>query len=195
LGRIRANTVLLNWFDHPEEAEPERRSRYGRNLRTALTHHCNVIMLTAGEAQFQRVEAMAETERCIDVWCLDDSSGHLMLMLAYLMTRNDPWKDAEIRLLLVAENSPEQTLNSAREMLEEFRISAEPVVVDAADSAAVHRHSAGAAVVFLPFSLRDDTPVSRAGEDLDTLLEGLPLTALVLAAEGVDLAADTDTDD
>ena len=208
LGRIRPNTVMLNWFDQTPSpgsagsaasAEPTdakdriRRMRYGRNLRTALLHRCNVVMLVATDAQVARIEALAPDERVIDVWYQDDPTGHLMLMLAYLMTRNEPWLDAGIRLLVSAgRRGEEPVLAEAREMLEEIRISADPVIVDAADADTITRMSGDSAAVLLPFGLRPQGPVLRQGGAIEDLLEGLPLTALVLAAEGVDLEADTE---
>lgn len=194
MGRIRVNTVLLNWFGHPGRADDAKRTAYGRNLRTALLHHCNVIMLAAEEKHFSRLDDLEAGERHIDVWYRDDATGHLMLMLAYLMTRNDPWKDAAIRLFVEQRDgrSPGKEAEKAREMLDEMRIAAEPQVVARFDAETLHGRSGESGAVFLPFHLGAGGPVSPWGGDIEPLLEGMPLTALVLAAKGVDLEADTE---
>ncbi len=116
-----------------------------------------------------------------------------MLMLAYLMTRNEPWLDARIRLLVsTGTRKKEQALEAVHAMLDEIRIEAEPVLVEGSDAATIRRTSADSAAVFVPFGLRPKGPVSRLGGSIEELLDGLPLTALVLAAEGVDLEADTE---
>lgn len=194
LGRIRANTVMLNWFDRPDRADESAMVSYGSNLRIALAHQCNVIILAGGSEQFERIGELEPEERAIDVWYGENPTGHLMLMLAYLMTRNDPWKDAPIRLFTDAQlkDGERRTLESVKEMLDEFRIAADPHVVERCDAETVKRHSLRSALVFLPFRLQPDGPSGPFGGDLRELLDGLPLTALTLAAKGVDLEADTE---
>ena len=193
LGRIRPNTVMLNWFDRPEQTEHAKLVRYERNLRTALLHHCNVIILAATGPQIERIRTLPPEARTIDVWFQKDPTGHLMLMLAYLMTRNEPWLDAPIRLLVsTGTRKEDQALDAAHAMLDEIRIQAEPVIVAGSDAATIRRTSADSAAVFVPFGLRPKGPVSRLGGSIEELIDGLPLTALVLAAEGVDLEADTE---
>lgn len=197
IGRLRANTVLLNWFDYPDLADEAAMATYGHNLRTALLHRCDVIMLAAEAGHLSRIEEIEPDERFIDVWFRDDATGHLMLMLAYLMTRNDPWKDAPIRLFVEtqAERTREAELGRTREMLEDMRMTAEPNVVDSFDADTLHEHSSGSGAVFLPFHLQAGGPVSPWGGVIGTLLEDMPLTALVLASKGVDLEADTEEEE
>lgn len=194
IGGIGANTVLLHWFDRPGKASEADMAAYGSNLRIALSHNCNVIILCATGKQIGRIEDMEPQARDIDVWYRDDPTGQLMLMLAYLMTRNDPWKDSTIRLFVESrgEGGERRTMRTVREMLEEFRIAAEPRIVESRDADTIRRNSAQAAALFLPFAMQPAGPTGPSGERLEELLEGLPLTALVLAAEGVDLEADTE---
>lgn len=194
MGRIGANTVLLNWFDHPQWADKRARLSYGGNLQTALAHRCNVIVLSARANDFTRIEQLPADQRYIDVWYRDDPTGELMLMLGYLMTRNDPWKDAPLRLLVEAAGRPEdELLDEVRAKLDDIRIAAQPIIVERFNIDAVRDYSARSGAVFLPFELRGSGFISPFGGDLEKQLDQLPLTALVLAADGVNLDADTDT--
>lgn len=196
MGRVNANTVLLNWFDHPRWADKKARLAYGQNLRTALAYDCNIVILSAKADHFTRIERFKPEERRIDVWYRDDATGHLMLMLAYLMTRNDPWKDAPLRLLVAAAGrDPATVLAEVEARLDDIRINAQPVIVECFDVGAVRTHSNASAAVFLPFELRGSGFISPFGEDLEEQLATLPLTALVLAAGGVVLEADTDVEE
>jgi hypothetical protein len=71
--------------------------------------------------------------------------------------------------------------------LEEARIEAEPVVVESADVDRIVAHSQDAALVFLPFRLHGDELFNPFGGPLDALTLRLPVVALVLAAEDIEL--------
>ena len=48
IGPLRANTVLLNWFEQLPKSDPESSERrYGRNLRTAFRLGKNIVVLDA----------------------------------------------------------------------------------------------------------------------------------------------------
>ncbi len=194
VGPVRANTVLLNWFDRtpgPEDAPGLR--AYSRYVGMAQRLGCHVIVLEATSADMAAFEATAPgDDRRIDVWHLDDAGGPLMLLLAYLMTRTPDWEGASIRLLAAAEEGrPRAEAQAALErMVEEARIEAEVLVVDAAEAADVARHSAEATLVFLPFHLSAETPVGPFGATLEELLDHLGLTALVLPSQETDLDAE-----
>ena len=187
LGTVRANTVLLNWFDrgHADDA-PGLRS-YGHYLRLALRFGCNVVILAAGSQDFAFVEGIRPGNHLIDVWYRHNATGRLMLLLAYLMTRSDQWDGARIRLFAPAtkDKSREEALEELKGMLEDVRIDAEPEIVDDAGPHSIIRHSADSSVVFLPFRLGDEGPTSVSDGPLGELAEGLGITALVLAAQDI----------
>jgi hypothetical protein len=114
-----------------------------------------------------------------------------MLILAYLMTRGDEWGEARIRVLAAGqEKESEEKEESLQRTLEEARIEAQPQEVENYDSAAVAEHSADAALVFFPFRLRGDQFLDPSGGPVEELLSRLPIVALVLAAEDIDLDAE-----
>jgi amino acid transporter len=192
LGPVRANTFLLNWFDERKgESDPLRLRNFGRRLRMGLRFGCNLLVLSASAADFEAIRESRRGDRRIDVWHRDNATGSLSLLLAYLMTRTEPWHDARIRWLapLPRKGTREEVLAEMGQKLEEVRIAADVEVVEADDPAAVVRHSADSSVVFLPMTLTDDGPSCVYGPP-EELLPGLGLASLVLAAEDIALESE-----
>ncbi|GJM22898.1 MAG: Na-K-Cl cotransporter [Planctomycetota bacterium] len=192
IGGIEPNMVLLNWFDGtplPEGSFGMR--RYGRPLRTALRHGCHVVVLEATTEEMAHFFRTKPNKRRIDVWYSDDASGHLLLMLAYLMTRTDDWEEATLRVLIERgeRESDAEALEGLQRKLDDVRIRAKPQVVAKLDHDLVVRHSADATVVLMPFVLRDECPTTSFDCSLDELVEDLPITGFVAAAEDIDLEA------
>jgi hypothetical protein len=114
-----------------------------------------------------------------------------MLLLAYLMTRCDAWEESKIRVMAPCLNHrQDKTKKQLQQKLEEVRIDAEPEVLSGVSADVIATHSADAALVFLPFRLSGNKPICPFGKSIDQILEQLPITALVLAAEDIDLDAE-----
>ncbi len=193
IGPLHANTVLLNWInDNPDSPEHYMAAVYGRSLREAYRFGCNLIIMDATSAEWNDLTEIPAGKRRIDVWWQDDATGNLMLLLAYLITRNEEWEGAAIRLLAVRDDSHVEipTEETLQQRLEEVRIEAVPLVVDNSDADTVIETSRDASLVFLPFRLRDLTSISAFGSSPEDLFSQLPLTALVLAAETIELDAE-----
>jgi amino acid transporter len=192
LGPVRANTVLINWFDRRKgDTDPVRMRNFGRRLRLGLRFSCNLVVLSASASDFEAVQRTKRGDRVIDVWHRDNATGKLSLLLAYLMTRSEPWEDARIRLLVpqTKDTSRENALAELERMLDEVRIAADVEIVDVKDSRTIVGQSAGSSVVFLPMALSDEGPTTVYGTPEDLLPE-LGLTALVLAAQDITLDAE-----
>lgn len=189
LGPVRANTVLINWSGGGDGDDAQRR-RFGERLRSGLRHGCNVVVLNAQAADFEKLARSKPRQRRIDVWYRDNASGRMMLMLAYLMTRTESWKEARIRLHAVAGAHGDAEALEARllAMLEDVRIAADVEIVAEAGSRAVVEHSLDAGVVLLPITVTADGARAIYG-DLDEMLPALGLTALVVASQDIELDA------
>ncbi len=189
-GALRANTVLLNWAGPDTGLDARAFADYGRYLRAAVHSGCNVLLLDATAADFERMAASDAKERRIDVWWpADDDTARLALLLAYLMTRTAAWEDASLRLLAavpkgVAKDAYTATLT---QRLDDFRIVAKVVLADSCGAEAIVRHSRDATLVFVPFRVQAEGPVAHDGSPLAPLLAPLPITALVLGGEDIDL--------
>jgi len=192
IGPLKANTILFNWLEqlHPGVLGLKEAS-YTRSLWTAFRLGCNIVVLDASEEEWNRVKSVPSEERRIDVWWWDDPTSDLMLLLAYLITRNDGWEDANLRVLATPyEKKSEKSTEELRKILEEVRISAEPEVVPKATAESIMKYSADATLVFLPFRLKRNQLTDAFGNPVEELLPHLPMTAMVLAAEDIDLDAE-----
>jgi hypothetical protein len=159
-------------------------------LRLALRYGCNLVLLAAGPGGLERVEESKARERRIDVWHRDNATGRLMLLLAYLMTRTETWKDARIRVVGLAdpEVAAETTGQEIERLLREARIPAEAIVVDACDEATLVGRSGDASMIFLPLRISEKGASLAVGETpIDGLASKLPAAALVLAAQDISL--------
>jgi len=191
VGPLKVNTILLNWLDQLHKGILGE-MRYGRNLRSAFRFGSNIVILEADEEKWSALEKIPPQNRCIDVWWLDDPTSHLMLLFAYLMTRSPSWDEAKIRVMAPGSGTDEeQALEKLKETLREVRIEAEPVVLKAVDEQSILAQSADSTVVFFPFRFRGNQLVSSIREiDLNDLISGLPVVALVLASKDIELDAE-----
>jgi amino acid transporter len=190
LGPVRANTVLLDWegLTHAEKTGVP--GDGASRSRLALRYGCNLVLLAAASGDLERVEETRARERRIDVWHRDNATGRLMLLLAYLMTRTETWKDASIRVVSPADPDvgAEATRHEIERLLREGRIPAEAIVVDACDEATLVGRSGEASMIFLPLRISDGIASLAMGEmPIDELVSKLPAAALVLAAEDISL--------
>ena len=192
IGPLKVNTILLNWFEHePTAKRGIREILYGRRIKTAFRLGSHIIVLKTDEEEWERLKATPGQERRIDVWWWDDASSHLMLLLAYLTTRNKDWQGASIRVLAPSFDHPtEDTMADFRQKLENVRINAEPEMVFNAKPSNVIGYAKGTSLVFLPFRLKGNQPVDPFDRPVEQILTALPLTALVLAAEDIELEAE-----
>jgi len=163
----------------------------GKNLRWTHFYGCNIIILDAKTDKWAALEKTDDSARYIDVWWWDDATSRLMLLIAYLMTRHEEWREAKIRLLS-ADYSKEadRSVESLKAMLEEVRIEAEPEIVQDVSTNTIAEYSSDSSVVFLPFRIRDNQVVDPLGNPIENTLFLLPVVAMVMAAEDIDLDAE-----
>jgi len=195
-GNIRANMVLLNRVDQIHELEEnEAQIRYGRELQEAIRLRCNVVVFDAEAAEWSRVESLPAADLRIDIWWWGERTSHLMLLLAYLMTRSERWRGAKIKVLVPSSReAAEKSLDRVRQMLQDVRINAEPEVLFDVNADRVVKHSETAGLVFFPLRFRELHLLTPLGDQvgLKTLVQRLPIVALTLAAEDIDLSAGPD---
>ena len=195
VGPFHVNTVVANWPE-PRAAfyRPLGLDTFGQSVSLAFRLGCNLLLLDADAKEWESLEPISGDDRVIDVWWEDSSSGQLMLLLAYLMTRSDEWKGARIRLL-----GPHEVVDSAgphgkvlRDRVEEIRIEAEVIATPDQDERTVVGMSGSSSMVFLPFRIHGGRFYSPFGWEIGPALARLPIVVLALAAEDVGLEADPD---
>jgi len=192
IGPLKANTILLNWFEHqPTDHTGIRQILYGRRIKMAFRLGCNIIVLVSNDDKWKKLKSATPEERRIDVWWWDDATSHLMLLLAYLTTRNEDWQAAKIRVLAPSIDHPsEKAMQDFRQKLEDARIEAETEIVFNANMSNIIAYSQDASLVFLPFRLKGNQPLDPFDNPVEHILSKLPITALVLAAKDIELEAE-----
>ena len=195
IGPLRANTILLNHNSFSLEKFLSRNMKtYGKILRMALRLDYNLIIFDTEEQKWQSMYDQPEDQRQIDIWYERGPNGSLMLLLGYLMTRDSFWSSARLRVLLpIEDNNPQATEEALVEELDQFRIVAEAVIVEDQDSETIIAHSKSSSLVFLPVILREGKIFDGSGAKITHLLQHLPIVAMVLAAQDIQLDAEPDT--
>ena len=116
-----------------------------------------------------------------------------MLLLAYLMTRTDPWNGAKIRMFAASSvEGAEKTLDKLHHTLENVRIDAEPEAVSNLTPEAVFARSGSSSLMFFPLRFRESHLVHPYDVSVRELLNQLPLVALTVAAGNIDIGAEPD---
>jgi hypothetical protein len=183
----------MNWInDTPGSPELYMATLYGRSLREAYRFGCNLVIMDATVKEWDYLNEAPPEKRRIDVWWQDDPTGNFMLLLAHLIAKNADWAGAEVRVLATREDNQVDNLTEEvmKERLRDVRIDAAPMVVSNFEVDTVIKYSQDASLVLLPMQLRDFTSLSTLGCSPEVLFNRLPLTALVLAAETIELDAD-----
>ena len=193
-GPISINTVLANWFDGKSGFVSEwASSRFGQRLRTAFRLGSNLLILHVEKAEWEALETVPTAERVIHVWWQADKTGQMMVLLGYLMTRNEEWANATIRVLVPTDDGADQShLEEVKAIFSAARIEAETELVVGADSQSIVAHSATASIVFLQFGIRDGKIVDPFGNEVSGILPELPIVVMSMAAQDVDLDAQPD---
>ncbi len=196
VGPLRVNTAVVNWVHKGHGFFGSLGGgRYTRNLQTTFRLGCNLLILDVKDGEWPGSAAEEADARRIDVWWSDSKTGELMLLLAYMLTRAEEWQGATIRLLssVKADQTAEQRADELKEMLESFRIDAEPVVVDAPNPDLITRESGDSAIVFLPIAIRGFRCYHLFGGEVAELLPDLGTVVMTIAAQDVDLDAEPES--
>ncbi|NNL40986.1 MAG: hypothetical protein HKO79_00675 [Desulfobacterales bacterium] len=107
------------------------------------------------------------------------------------MTRHQNWGEAKIRLLAADyDKKSDQSIESLKVMLEEVRIEAEPQIVKDVNSESFAEYSSDSSLVFIPFRIKNNQVVDPLGNPMENTLFLLPVVAMVLAAEDINLDAE-----
>ncbi len=180
IGTLEANTVLMGWI-----TKIDRAVQYNRMLRRLRALDRSLIVV-----RFDPDRGFGLGNR-IDIWWRGlRSNGAMMLMLAFLLTADDRFRDAQVRVMTVVEREKLRQLTEKRleEIVEKTRldVTARVLVRDGDDSIAsiMHRESARADLVMMGLQLPPDdeqrvTGFMRANREI---LSGLPTTVMVSSA-------------
>lgn len=192
IGSLHANTLLLSWMPMNEDAEIQMHSSiFGRHLKTAFRLGCNLVLLDDLNKDWEKLEATVFDQRRIDVWWWHGASSRLALLLAYLMTRTESWSEARIRLLATCTEENRAAMEAElHQTLLDVRIKADVIMVQDVNAGKIVEYSGDATLVFMPFRLVQNNPMSLLNEPLSRVLPALPVVGLVLAEKDFELTAE-----
>jgi amino acid transporter len=192
IGPLKGNTMLCNWYGETMTSFPGLTAmKFGNTLKLAFRSGYNLVVFHGDLLRSEQLFDKEKKERIIDVWWNNDASSRLMLLLAYLMTRNDLWAHGTIRLLTVGETTDlTESIKLLEQQLEDARIPAQPILVPDMQPKTVVEQSSGADMVFLPFRIKQSLLTDTSGFSLERVLTRLPPVALVMAARDIDLDAE-----
>ncbi len=192
IGPLKGNTMLCNWYGETMTSFPGLTAmKFGKTLRLAFRSGFNLVVFHGDPLRTDHLFDREKEERIIDVWWNNDASSRLMLLFAYLMTRNELWAHATIRVLTVGEaNNLNESIELLEHQLDDARIPAQPILIPNIEPETVIEKSAGSDLVFLPFRIRQSMLTDASGFSLERVLNRLPPVALVMAARDIDLDAE-----
>ena len=191
IGPLRVNTILTNWItEDPPKEEGFQELLFGRNLREAYRQGCQVVIMAADQDKWERLTAAPSDHGMLDVWWQDDATGHLMLLLAYLMTRHERWRDDRLRVLVPvppADDAAEGLMEAVIQALTDYRIQAETMAIPKTSDPRELEVFATTDLLFLPFRFQGNLIRIPFDGPVDETLGQLPATMMVAAARDIDL--------
>jgi len=191
IGPLRPNTVVLNWMGESAKSNSGIGAyNYVKNLRLIFRQGKNLVVFRMDPESWNRLEAEPREDRRIDVWWQGNATSRLMLLLAHLMTRNEPWDKTSLRVLTQGDHMPiEAEKEKLKKILEDVRIDAAAEIVENFEADTIVQQSADATFVFLPLKIEQNRIIDPTGKSFERSLPRLPVSALVMAAEDIDLDA------
>ncbi len=191
IGPLRPNTVVLNWMGESAKAISGIGAyNYVKNLRLIFQQGKNLVVLRMDPESWERLEAQPRDGRRIDVWWQGNATSRLMLLLAHLMTRNEPWDKTTLRVLTQGDGTGiELEKEKLNKIMEDIRIDAAAEIVEDFDADTIVQQSADATFVFLPLKIKQNRILDLTGKSFERSLPRLPVSAVVMAAEDIDLDA------
>jgi amino acid transporter len=193
LGPLHGNTILTNWYNRPDAHLPGLEAlKYGHNLMTAYRQGYNLVVFHCELSKWQNLTKADGKRERIDIWWQgEEDSSRLMLLFAYLVTKSSLWSKAKIRVLTAGTGkSLAREKQNLIQLLDDARIPAEPHLVADTEPQTVLEYSRESSLVFLPFRIQQSRLMDISGYSLERILTQLPPTALVRAAEEIDLDAE-----
>jgi hypothetical protein len=178
IAGFASNTVVLGWPRHQEKAADF--------LVTARKLEKIRKSVVIGKIRPQHAFPVRRTRREIHVWWSGmKQNGDLMLLLAYLLTRNTGWRNTDLKILSAASNqfAQENTQRYLQTMLKEIRIGADLDVFikqhDLGIGELIQARSSAADVVFLGLATPDEGAELEYVKRLESLAGDLPVVFFV----------------
>ena len=189
LGPIKPNIIMTGWPSMQKRVQP-----FFKHIKLIKDLNLNSIIVigsaTASSLATSYVinkntvnEIYDEGKvRHIDIWWRGMNNGSLMVILSYLMTLNNNWKDVKIRLLrLSSKEKRNQEIADMEKLTQAARIDAEIKVITSQKSfKEVFRYfSKDSELIFMGFGIINDESYQEFYDNMRELLKDMPTTFLV----------------
>jgi amino acid transporter len=178
IAGFSSNTIVLGW-----PKDPNMLADFLVTVRRLERIRKSVVI---GKINPQHIFPERKAAREIHVWWGGlKQNGDLMLLLAYLLTRNPEWRGAELKILCAASNefARENTSRYLNTMLSDIRIEADCDVFlkppDINISELIQTRSADAEAVFLGLAVPDSGKELEYVSRLESLVGDLPVVFFV----------------
>lgn len=178
VGSFEANTVMLGWL-----RKGEHRDRYVTMLRDLVRLDRSLLIVNyAQESKF------GERRRISIWWGGLQGNGGLMLLLAFLLTAHDNWRNAEVSVITIVESVREkrEAEGAIGRVLDEARVHASARVLlreDRPIAEIIKAESASTDLAIIGLALPPaDQPSDAFFERMNNILRGMPTTILVHSA-------------
>jgi len=171
MGGLNSNTLLMGWPDGPSGLE--------RALRSLRAFSRLGKSLVIGRIDTDRFEVDRDGREIHVWWGGLQRNGDLMLLLAYLLSRNVEWRGTQLVVTSLASSElmRAKTQSHLNSLLPELRIDARSEVLMKPDDMTVreviHAHSAPADVVFLGLPVPEVGGEAEAAQRMSDMAEGL----------------------
>ncbi|MDI6402632.1 Na-K-Cl cotransporter, partial [Balneolaceae bacterium ANBcel3] len=176
LGDLVPNTIIMGDTENEEMID-----KYSRVIASFHSLNRNVVIIHDNK------DSLFGKRRIIDVWWGGlQGNGGLLMILAHLLKSSHAWRNATIRIKMVVhdEQGVEKAKTNLSRILHLIRIKAETNVLLSNGRAfrdILAESSKNADLIFLGMAQPDEN-FSKYYLNLHRKLDGLPTTALVLAA-------------
>lgn len=172
LAGLQSNMILLGW--------PTERKRLAQFLKIMRQLEMLNKSFIIGRIKPKYLFPREGARRSVHVWWGGlERNGDLMLLLAYLLTRNPEWRGSEIRIMSIANNKQMKADTEAylNKLIPEIRIGAEPHVIlrprNQSVTDVIHDQSKGADVVMFGLATPEPGTEGKYAKRLETLASDL----------------------
>ncbi|MCL2218441.1 MAG: amino acid permease [Chitinispirillia bacterium] len=177
IGPIKPNLAIFGWSSNLSRAQS-----FIDGLRTAASLNMSIGLICRPEMPDSK-DAKERRNRKIDIWWRGERNGSLMVILAYLMSLNPEWSGVRIRILRIVNTTDdaESARKELEKLIEAARIDVEIKTIISDDSFPnmLRRQSGLSSVIFLGFSVDENTDPVKFQEAYTGLLQGMPTTILI----------------
>ena len=178
MAGIESNTIMVGWPD-----DRERLTAFVKVMRRMEYLHKSFIIARIRPRYIFRRESVRRT---IHIWWGGlERNGDLLLLLAYLLTRNPEWRDANVQVMSIASNElmKQQTERDLSRLIAQTRIETEVKVFlkpqDTSFRELIHQESKDAEVVFFGLAASKKGEEESHAERIEALAGDFPIAFFV----------------